>query len=76
MKYQNFYKNSIENPEQFWSQQANQLEWFKSPKQIKSKDKYDYNHLAMFIILCITLTPLVDEGRGWFQICGFYPRRK
>ena len=43
MKYQNFYKNSIENPEQFWSQQANQLEWFKSPKQIKSKDKYDYN---------------------------------
>lgn len=42
MKYQNFYKNSIENSEQFWSEQANQLEWFKAPEQIISKDKYNY----------------------------------
>ncbi|NRD22493.1 acetate--CoA ligase [Winogradskyella litoriviva] len=42
MKYQNFYKNSIENPEEFWAEQANQLEWFKAPEQIISKDKYNY----------------------------------
>ncbi|WP_340154207.1 acetate--CoA ligase [uncultured Winogradskyella sp.] len=43
MEYQNFYIDSIDNPEQFWSNHANQLEWFKAPKQIMSKDKFNYN---------------------------------
>jgi propionyl-CoA synthetase len=43
MKYQEFYKKSIEKPEQFWKEQTMQLDWFKTPKNILSKDKYDYN---------------------------------
>jgi propionyl-CoA synthetase len=41
MHYQNFYQKSIQNPKQFWSAQAQQLEWFKSPFSILSKDEYD-----------------------------------
>ena len=43
MYYQQFYKKSIEQPEQFWQEQALQLDWFKAPKSILSKDKYDYD---------------------------------
>ncbi|WP_282031978.1 acetate--CoA ligase [Winogradskyella eximia] len=43
MKYQKFYQKSIQSPEQFWDLQAQQLDWFKIPKTILSKDKYDYN---------------------------------
>jgi len=43
MKYQEFYRESIQNPEQFWKNQANNIDWFKSPKTILSKDQYDYN---------------------------------
>lgn len=42
MPYQDFYKKSIDHPEQFWKEQAQQLEWFKQPKTILSKDQYDY----------------------------------
>jgi len=42
MLYQEIYKESIYNPEQFWKEQANQLEWFKQPKTILSKDSHDY----------------------------------
>jgi len=44
MNYSNFYKESIEFPERFWQLQANQLEWFKIPRTILSKDNYDYDH--------------------------------
>ena len=43
MYYQEFYRKSIDQPEQFWQEQAMQLEWFKAPKTILSKDKYDYD---------------------------------
>ena len=43
MHYQEFYKKSIDQPKQFWQDQAMQLDWFKAPKTILSKDKYDYN---------------------------------
>ncbi|QXP79307.1 MULTISPECIES: AMP-binding protein [Winogradskyella] len=43
MKYQEFYNESIQNPEQFWKNQASNIDWFKSPKTILSKDEYDYN---------------------------------
>ncbi|MFD2540946.1 acetate--CoA ligase [Lacinutrix gracilariae] len=43
MKYQNFYQESIEHPEKFWSEQAKQLDWFKAPKSILSKDAYNYD---------------------------------
>lgn len=43
MNYQEFYQNSIDNPEKFWKKQAEQIDWFEAPKTIMSKDKYDYN---------------------------------
>ena len=43
MNYQEFYRNSINNPTEFWEDQANQLDWFKRPTSILSKDKYDYD---------------------------------
>ncbi|MDH7912639.1 acetate--CoA ligase [Winogradskyella sp. SYSU M77433] len=42
MPYQDFYRKSIDQPEQFWKEQADQLEWFKQPKTILSKDSHDY----------------------------------
>lgn len=43
MRYQQFYKNSITKPEQFWKEQADALSWFKKPSKILSKDKYNYD---------------------------------
>lgn len=43
MKYQEFYQKSIQYPEQFWKEQADQLDWFTPPKSILSKDKYNYS---------------------------------
>lgn len=43
MFYHQFYRKSIDQPEQFWLEQANNLEWFKVRKSILSKDKYDYD---------------------------------
>ena len=42
MNYQDFYQQSINHPEQFWKKQAEQLDWFENPKNILSKDQYDY----------------------------------
>lgn len=42
MNYQEFYQESIASPENFWKKQAQQLEWFKYPKTILSKDNHDY----------------------------------
>ncbi|MEN8928572.1 MAG: acetate--CoA ligase [Flavobacteriales bacterium] len=43
MNYQEFYSQSIDNPEQFWGNHANQLDWFKKPTNILSKDKFEYD---------------------------------
>lgn len=42
MNYSEFYKNSLDNPEEFWKNQADQLEWFKPASNILSKNKDDY----------------------------------
>ncbi len=36
MDYEEFYQESISNPEGFWKEQANQLKWFKQPTKILS----------------------------------------
>ncbi len=43
MKYSDFYKDSIENPESFWLSKAKDLAWHKVPTTILSKDKHNYN---------------------------------
>ncbi|WP_291128654.1 acetate--CoA ligase [Flavobacterium sp. UBA7682] len=42
MKYQELYNQSIQNPEQFWSEQANDIDWFTKPKNILSEDETGY----------------------------------
>lgn len=42
MKYQEFYQRSIIDPQGFWNEQANQLDWHKRPTTIVSKDSYNY----------------------------------
>jgi len=42
MNYNDFYKESIENPEGFWKTQADNLDWFSKPESILSKDANDY----------------------------------
>lgn len=42
MLYQDFYKKSIKFPEQFWKEQAQQLDWYKQPNTILSKDQHNY----------------------------------
>ncbi|MEH6473060.1 MAG: propionyl-CoA synthetase [Halopseudomonas sp.] len=38
MAYLDEYQKSIEAPEVFWKEKADELDWFKSPQQILSKD--------------------------------------
>lgn len=42
MNYNEFYKRSIENPQEFWKEQAQELAWYKFPEMILGKNKYDY----------------------------------
>ncbi len=43
MSYAQLYRESIDHPEQFWQKQANELDWYKPPQTILSKDNYDHN---------------------------------
>lgn len=42
MNYCDIYNKSITSSEEFWKEQANQLEWYKQPSSILSTDKNDY----------------------------------
>jgi propionyl-CoA synthetase len=42
MKYQELYNESIQYPEKFWAEQANQIEWHKKPSTILSTDENNY----------------------------------
>lgn len=42
MKYNELYTQSIEHPEVFWADQANQIDWYNKPEIILSKDQNDY----------------------------------
>ena len=42
MNYQELYNRSIQSPESFWKNQANQIEWYSKPSLILSKDENGY----------------------------------
>lgn len=42
MNYKDFYQKSLDNPESFWKEQAEQIEWYTKPETILSKDTNDY----------------------------------
>ena len=43
MNYKDFYQKSLANPESFWKEQAEQIEWYTKPETILSKDTNDYS---------------------------------
>ncbi|MCD1117670.1 AMP-binding protein [Chryseobacterium turcicum] len=43
MNADNLFKQSIENKEQFWKEQAQEISWFKFPETIISKDENEYS---------------------------------
>ena len=67
MNYNDFYKKSIENPEDFWKEQAQQLAWFKFPKTILGKNKYDYPRWledGELNICYLALDKHIEDGYG------------
>ena len=42
MNYQELYNQSIQNPEAFWAEQAQQVDWFTQPQTILSADENGY----------------------------------
>ncbi|WP_282081317.1 acetate--CoA ligase [Aquimarina algiphila] len=46
MKYKEFYNRSIQNPEEFWKEQMQNLAWYKKPNTILSRDSD--NHYEWF----------------------------
>jgi len=42
MNYLELYNKSIQFPESFWTEQANQIDWYKKPTNILSKDDNNY----------------------------------
>jgi propionyl-CoA synthetase len=42
MNYQEFYSKSIQSSENFWKEQATQIQWYNNPQTILSKDDNDY----------------------------------
>ena len=44
MSYRKEYRESIENPEAFWSRQAELINWYEKPKSILSQDEKGFYH--------------------------------
>lgn len=42
MNYTDIYNASIQQPENFWKEQADAIEWYKKPETILSNDKNGY----------------------------------
>lgn len=42
MNYDELYQNSINNPEKFWEEQSNAIEWYAKPSTILTKDANGY----------------------------------
>ncbi|MDH3763396.1 MAG: propionyl-CoA synthetase [Gammaproteobacteria bacterium] len=67
MSYQDEYQASIDNPEKFWAQKAQQLDWYKPASQVLSQDEHGiYRWFADGELnTChLALDYHVDNGRG------------
>lgn len=42
MNYKDFYAKSINQPEEFWREQADAIDWYNKPETILSKDENEY----------------------------------
>ncbi|MBP6623755.1 MAG: acetate--CoA ligase [Chitinophagaceae bacterium] len=67
MSYQKIYLQSITNKEDFWKNQAEQIDWFQPPTQILSKKKENFfewfsDGITNMSYLCLDYH--IKEGRG------------
>ena len=67
MSYQKHYNHSIENPEAFWGEQANNIKWYKKPSIILSKDENGFDRWfedGKLNICYLAVDKHVDAGYG------------
>ena len=67
MSYQDEYQASIDNPEAFWAEKADQLDWYKPATNVLSTDEHGIQHWFADgeLNTChLTLDYHVDNGRG------------
>lgn len=67
MTYESLYKRSLENPEGFWREQAQDVHWFTFPKTILSKDKdglYRWYKGGKMNTCYLAVDNHVENGRG------------
>ena len=66
-KYNEFYENSIQNPEQFWKEQADAIDWYTKPSVILSKDGNNYPMWfedGMVNMCYLTIDKHIEDGFG------------
>jgi len=67
MNYQKHYENSLANPISFWKEKAQDIDWFKFPDTILSKDKndlYRWFEGGELNTCYLAVDKHVEEGRG------------
>ncbi|MGL2967105.1 AMP-binding protein [Flavobacterium sp. XGLA_31] len=67
MNYNSFYKESIDNPEAFWTQQADAIEWYQKPSTILSQDANGYPlwyEDGMLNCCYLALDKHIQDGHG------------
>lgn len=65
MNYQELYNQSIENPEEFWKKQANEIDWFNKPQEILSATGYPLWYRDGILNACyLALDKHINDGFG------------
>lgn len=64
--YRQLYKNSIESPEKFWDEQAQNIQWFKHPSLIKGSDpsKNDWFEDGELNLSYLCVDKHIEDGFG------------
>jgi acyl-coenzyme A synthetase/AMP-(fatty) acid ligase len=74
MNYQDFHSKSISDPTAFWGEQASQLDWFRKPQSILSKDDkglFRWFEGGMLNTAFLALDYHVENGRA-DQVALYY----
>jgi len=74
MSYQTEYLNSLQEPESFWAEQANRIDWYRPADKVLSKDEnglYRWYTGAMTNTAYLALDYHVENGQG-DQVALYY----
>jgi propionyl-CoA synthetase len=67
MNYELLYRRSIDNPESFWMEQANRINWYKNPVNALSKDAnsfYRWFEGGLLNTCYLAVDFHIEQGRG------------